>query len=201
MHFPFIIETIVLIIMHIGNSMKFATRPQNVTKNQLYFLGRCIQKSAGPQQIQVAMGRWIFSSLLFIKKLDNKLTVCLCSPHQAYEKRFPTCKMIPVFLGSDIISEYKSDDGAIHIVERRCRLKVDAPYLLKKVSQTFVIKYVMMFYHNILSIIKNSKACLKSYNIQFSFEFMNGLIFKPVVSVSIFNLSAYLVLGILHFSL
>lgn len=53
---------------------------------------------------------------------------------QAYEKRFPTCKMIPVFLGSDIISEYKSDDGAEHTVERRCRLAVDAPYLLKKVG-------------------------------------------------------------------
>jgi hypothetical protein len=52
---------------------------------------------------------------------------------QAYEKRFPTCHMIPVFLGSDIISEYKSDDGAEHTVERRCRLAVEAPYLLKKV--------------------------------------------------------------------
>ena len=41
--------------------------------------------------------------------------------------------MIPVFLGSDIISEYKSEDGAVHVVERRCRLNVDAPYLLKKV--------------------------------------------------------------------
>ncbi|EDO48390.1 predicted protein [Nematostella vectensis] len=51
----------------------------------------------------------------------------------AYEKRFPTCHMIPVFLGSDIVSEYKSDDGAVHIIERRCRLNVDAPYLLKKI--------------------------------------------------------------------
>lgn len=53
---------------------------------------------------------------------------------QAYEKRFPTCKMIPVFLGSDILSEYKSEDGAVHNIERRCKLDVDAPYLLKKVS-------------------------------------------------------------------
>lgn len=53
---------------------------------------------------------------------------------QAYEKRFPTCHMIPVFLGSEILSEYKSEDGAIHNVERRCKLDVDAPYLLKKVS-------------------------------------------------------------------
>ncbi|KAK3091561.1 hypothetical protein FSP39_020820 [Pinctada imbricata] len=53
--------------------------------------------------------------------------------HEAYEKRFPTCKMIPVFLGSDIMNEFKSDDGAEHVVERRCRLRVDAPYLLKKI--------------------------------------------------------------------
>lgn len=52
---------------------------------------------------------------------------------QAYERRFPTCKLLPVFLGSDILSEYKSEDGAVHIVERRCRLNVDAPYILKKV--------------------------------------------------------------------
>ena len=42
--------------------------------------------------------------------------------------------MIPVFLGSDILSEYKSEDGAVLNIERRCKLDVDAPYLLKKVS-------------------------------------------------------------------
>ncbi|UJR31469.1 hypothetical protein I4U23_018958 [Adineta vaga] len=51
----------------------------------------------------------------------------------AYEKRFPTCPMIPVFLGSDITSEYHSEDGAEDIIERRCRLNIDAPYLLKKI--------------------------------------------------------------------
>jgi len=51
----------------------------------------------------------------------------------AYEKRFPTCPMIPVFLGSDITSEYHSEDGAVDIIERRCRLNIDAPYLLKKI--------------------------------------------------------------------
>ncbi|XP_046579039.1 SEC14-like protein 1 [Haliotis rubra] len=51
----------------------------------------------------------------------------------AYEKRFPTCKMIPVFLGSDILNEFRSEDGSEHVVERRCRLNVDAPYLLKKI--------------------------------------------------------------------
>lgn len=53
---------------------------------------------------------------------------------KAYQKRFPTCKMIPAFLGSDITYEYKSEDEAIHIVERRCRLHVDAPYLVRKIA-------------------------------------------------------------------
>ncbi|KAK3724995.1 hypothetical protein QZH41_017469, partial [Actinostola sp. cb2023] len=51
----------------------------------------------------------------------------------AYEKRFPTCPLIPVFLGSELVSEYKSEDGAEHVLERRCKLDVDAPYLLKKI--------------------------------------------------------------------
>ena len=37
MHFPFIIETIVL-IMHIGNSIKFATIPQNIPKKGVLLL-------------------------------------------------------------------------------------------------------------------------------------------------------------------
>ncbi|XP_063682902.1 SEC14-like protein 1 isoform X3 [Bolinopsis microptera] len=51
----------------------------------------------------------------------------------AYERRFPTCSMIPAFLGSETIHEYKSKDGAVHVIERRCKIDVEAPYLLKKV--------------------------------------------------------------------
>ncbi len=54
----------------------------------------------------------------------------------AYQKRFPTCKMIPIFAGSDITYEWKSDDSARHVVERRCKLVVDAPYLVKKVRRS-----------------------------------------------------------------
>ncbi|XP_015791583.1 SEC14-like protein 1 [Tetranychus urticae] len=53
---------------------------------------------------------------------------------KAYEKRFPTCDMIPIFVGSEIIHEEESDDGAVQIIERRCKLNVEAPYLLKKMS-------------------------------------------------------------------
>lgn len=53
---------------------------------------------------------------------------------QAYERRFPTCPLIPMFVDSDTVSEFKSEDGAIHVIERRCKLDIDAPRLLKKVS-------------------------------------------------------------------
>nr|XP_033770260.1 SEC14-like protein 5 isoform X2 [Geotrypetes seraphini]XP_033770261.1 SEC14-like protein 5 isoform X2 [Geotrypetes seraphini] len=60
----------------------------------------------------------------------------------AYEKRFPTCPLIPVFLGSNILSEYKSKDGALHIVERSCKLSVDAPRLLKKIAGVEFVVFV-----------------------------------------------------------
>ncbi|RWS04389.1 SEC14-like protein 1 [Dinothrombium tinctorium] len=55
--------------------------------------------------------------------------------------------MIPVFVGSDIIFEEKSEDGSMHIIERRCKLNVDAPYLLKKISG---IDYFYCIQKNIL---------------------------------------------------
>lgn len=60
----------------------------------------------------------------------RSLPLCL----QAYEKRFPTCPQIPVFLGSEVLRESRSPDGAVHVVERSCRLRVEAPRLLRKVS-------------------------------------------------------------------
>ena len=61
---------------------------------------------------------------------------------QAYEKRFPTCKMIPVFLGSDITNEYNSEDGSVTDITRRCRLAVDAPYILKKVHSSYLFVFL-----------------------------------------------------------
>uniref|UniRef100_A0A8D2B9R5 PRELI/MSF1 domain-containing protein n=1 Tax=Sciurus vulgaris TaxID=55149 RepID=A0A8D2B9R5_SCIVU len=50
----------------------------------------------------------------------------------AYERRFPTCPLIPMFGDSDTVNEFKSEDGAIHVIERRCKLDIDAVGLLKK---------------------------------------------------------------------
>ncbi|XP_072029459.1 SEC14-like protein 1 [Amphiura filiformis] len=83
---------------------------------------------------------------------------------RAYEKRFPTCKMIPIFLGSETMSEYKSDDGAIHIVERRCKLNLDAPYLLKKITG---VEFVYFIQKNSLN--KRDRTLkIEAYNETFS---------------------------------
>ncbi|XP_043567427.1 SEC14-like protein 5 isoform X1 [Chiloscyllium plagiosum] len=60
----------------------------------------------------------------------------------AYEKRFPTCPLIPVFLGSEKLSEYKSEDESLHIVERSCKLNVDAPRLLKKIAGVEYVSFI-----------------------------------------------------------
>uniref|UniRef100_A0A8B9GY73 SEC14 like lipid binding 5 n=1 Tax=Astyanax mexicanus TaxID=7994 RepID=A0A8B9GY73_ASTMX len=60
----------------------------------------------------------------------------------AYERRFPTCPLIPVFLGSEILSDVQSEDGAIHTIQRSCKLSVDAPRLLKKIAGVEVVYFI-----------------------------------------------------------
>uniref|UniRef100_A0A8D1DVU7 SEC14 like lipid binding 5 n=2 Tax=Sus scrofa TaxID=9823 RepID=A0A8D1DVU7_PIG len=66
----------------------------------------------------------------------------------AYEKRFPTCPQIPVFLGSEVLHESRSADGAVHVVERSCRLRVEAPRLLRKIAG---VEHVVFVQRNVLN--------------------------------------------------
>ena len=74
--------------------------------------------------------------------------------------------MIPMFLGSDILSEYKSEDGAVHIVERRCRLAVEAPYILKKVCDV-VLMFVLWYGFVVFNILKHGNFSIVVKNILF----------------------------------
>ncbi|KAE8577055.1 hypothetical protein XENTR_v10004412 [Xenopus tropicalis] len=82
----------------------------------------------------------------------------------AYERRFPTCPLIPMFVGSDLMNEYKSEDGAVHIVERRCKLDVDAPRLLKKIAG---VDYVYFIQKNSLNR-QERTLHIEAYNETFS---------------------------------
>ncbi|KAJ8374144.1 hypothetical protein SKAU_G00047240 [Synaphobranchus kaupii] len=66
----------------------------------------------------------------------------------AYERRFPTCPLIPVFLGSVIVSEVASEDGARRIVQRRCQLHVEAPRILKKMAGVEHVYFVQTNTYN-----------------------------------------------------
>lgn len=64
--------------------------------------------------------------------------------------------MIPILHDTEIVHEEKSEDGAIHIIERRCKLNVDAPFLLKKVLVFVlhvVLPYTSLFIIDYLSLI------------------------------------------------
>lgn len=82
----------------------------------------------------------------------------------AYERRFPTCKMIPVFLGSEILYDQVSDGGAVHTIHRKCKLDVDAPYILKKLAG---VDYVYFMQCNTLDR-RNRTLKIEAHNESFS---------------------------------
>lgn len=52
---------------------------------------------------------------------------------KAYEMRFPTCDMIPIVKETEILSEENDEANGVSIIDRRAKLAVDAPYILKKI--------------------------------------------------------------------
>jgi len=72
---------------------------------------------------------------------------------RAYEMRFPTCKEIPIVLDTEIIEEETDEGGGIHIIDRRAKLNVEAPYLLKKIMG---VEFLLFRQRNTLD--KNSRT-------------------------------------------
>ncbi|XP_011506349.1 PREDICTED: protein real-time [Ceratosolen solmsi marchali] len=82
----------------------------------------------------------------------------------AYERRFPTCPQIPVFVGCEVTMDNESEGGAIRTTERRCKLNVDAPYILKKIIG---VDFVYFIQRNVLDR-RNSVLEIEAYNESFS---------------------------------
>uniref|UniRef100_A0A3Q3LFL7 SEC14-like protein 1 n=1 Tax=Mastacembelus armatus TaxID=205130 RepID=A0A3Q3LFL7_9TELE len=82
----------------------------------------------------------------------------------AYERRFPTCHLIPMFVASDVVDEETSEDGSTHKIERRCALDVDAPRLLKRIAG---VDYVYFIQKNTLNR-KERTLHIESHNETFS---------------------------------
>uniref|UniRef100_A0A4W6DEN3 SEC14 like lipid binding 1 n=1 Tax=Lates calcarifer TaxID=8187 RepID=A0A4W6DEN3_LATCA len=82
----------------------------------------------------------------------------------AYERRFPTCHLIPIFVASDVMKEETSEDGSTHRIERRCALDVDAPRLLKRIAG---VDYIYFIQKNTLNR-KERTLHIESHNETFS---------------------------------
>ncbi|XP_046605999.1 protein real-time [Neodiprion virginianus] len=82
----------------------------------------------------------------------------------AYERRFPTCPQIPVFVGCEVTMDEESNGGAIRKTERRCKLNVEAPYILKKIIG---VDFVYFIQRNVLdrrNSILEIEACNESFS-------------------------------------
>ncbi|KAL3070387.1 hypothetical protein niasHT_032177 [Heterodera trifolii] len=82
----------------------------------------------------------------------------------AYHKRFPTCPQIPIFVGSEITYEWRAEDEAEEIIERKCQLNVDAPYLVKKIAG---VDFVYFKQRNHLNM-RQRTLLIEASNISFS---------------------------------
>jgi len=83
---------------------------------------------------------------------------------KAYELRFPTCPMIPIILETEIIEEELSDDDAVHMIDRRAKLNVDAPYLLKR----FMGVDHLLFRQRNIKDLRNRTLHIEAWNESFS---------------------------------
>ena len=46
--------------------------------------------------------------------------------------RFPTCEEIPIVLETEILEEEIDEENGVHVIDRRAKLNIEAPYILKK---------------------------------------------------------------------
>uniref|UniRef100_A0AAG5DH67 CRAL-TRIO domain-containing protein n=1 Tax=Anopheles atroparvus TaxID=41427 RepID=A0AAG5DH67_ANOAO len=60
----------------------------------------------------------------------------------AYERRFPVCPQMPIVLDCEVIEDNVFDNGARRETKRRCRIAVEAPYLIKKIIGVDVVYFI-----------------------------------------------------------
>lgn len=82
---------------------------------------------------------------------------------KAYERRFPTCpEFMPIVLETTIIED--ESDGPKRRTKRRCRLRVEAPYIFKKIIG---IESALFIQENFLDL-KERKLTIEATNETFS---------------------------------
>ena len=81
---------------------------------------------------------------------------------QAYERRFPTCPQMPIVLDCVVMED--TDDGPRRHTKRRCKLKVEAPYIFKKIIGVDVAYFIQENYLDM----KERKLTIEATNETFS---------------------------------
>ena len=64
-------------------------------------------------------------------------------------------------MATDVLKEETSEDGSVEVIERRCKLNVDAPYLLKKVMINTLIAELRNFFLFATQVVMSDKCVNK----------------------------------------
>ncbi|KAF3851889.1 hypothetical protein F7725_005244 [Dissostichus mawsoni] len=135
-----------------------------------------VQKYQSPVRVykypfELVMARSVFQSIraekqssAFTRSVDSGQLGGSVALAVAYERRFPTCHLIPMFVASDVVEEETNEDGSTTRVQRRCALDVDAPRLLKRIAG---VEYVYFIQNNTLNR-KERTLHIESHNDTFS---------------------------------
>eukprot|EP00117_Sycon_ciliatum_P008465 scpid56684/ scgid3090/ SEC14-like protein 1 len=82
----------------------------------------------------------------------------------AYIRRFPRTEHIPILADTEIVEEETSEDGMEIRTKRRCKLVVEAPYLIKRIAG---VDFCYFFQENVLNW-KDRTLHICAYNETFS---------------------------------
>ncbi|XP_052896891.1 protein real-time [Anopheles moucheti] len=81
----------------------------------------------------------------------------------AYERRFPTCPQMPIVLDCEIIEDNQYDNGARRDTKRRCKIAVEAPYLIKKIIGVDVVFFIQKNFLDMKTRTLNIEATNESF--------------------------------------
>ncbi|XP_049286807.1 protein real-time isoform X2 [Anopheles funestus] len=81
----------------------------------------------------------------------------------AYERRFPTCPQMPIVLDCEIIEDNLYDKGARRDTKRRCKIAVEAPYLIKKIIGVDVVFFIQKNFLDMKTRTLNIEATNESF--------------------------------------
>ncbi|XP_053675655.1 protein real-time [Anopheles nili] len=81
----------------------------------------------------------------------------------AYERRFPTCPQMPIVLDCEVIEDSVYENGSRRDTKRRCKIAVEAPYLIKKIIGVDVVFFIQKNFLDMKTRTLNIEATNESF--------------------------------------